>query len=81
MSERQVLEKAARFFEVDLEDDPKTRLRIEALRAASRIAAGACQIPSGAIEQRFIVNGEKVSIDQWTLFNAGQFLRWLETGK
>ena len=59
------------------------QLRIEALHAASRITAGALQapIPRGSIGNKFKGNGEEMSIDEWTIFNAEQFAKWLETGE
>ena len=50
--------------------------RIEALHAASRIAAGAQQA-----DLELLIDGKVVSIEGWTLFIAEQFARYIETGK
>ena len=58
--------------------EKKTRralYRIEALRAASRIVAGAAANPEVEMVGRDHVDGS------WTLRIAARFARWLETGK
>ena len=59
----------------------KQAFRIEALRAASRVVAGAVTLPTGAINVNMKWNGKEVTLDQWTLLHAERFAKWLEDGK
>ena len=65
------------------EDVYKREIRIEALRAASRIVAGAFSSNKSVFNRMDFLDddGKKITSCEWVLLAAEQFARWLATGE